>query len=256
MFRRLSSLVGLILSLVVAGVFIAICIQVWYVKAEVNRQTADLAVRANAAGDAADRAITIVGDVITKAKSDLGDTRSKVVAPEPIRVNHFMQMAARQASINLTGSLERTLGAVVTASDTVVVAEAALDIVTANPQLEKVFGINPDQIQQTRVTLGAVAGELRQAQSILGIPISPNGELPTAEQLEAVDTALRMADGFKAEMARIVGVARARVNETKRLIDLWTWRLTMAATILCGFGAVGQCFVARFCLRRLHDLPA
>ena len=50
MFRRLFSLLGLILALASAGVFIAIAIQIWSIKAEVNRQTNDLANKANAAG--------------------------------------------------------------------------------------------------------------------------------------------------------------------------------------------------------------
>jgi len=256
MFRRLSALLGLIVGLFGAGLFIAIGIQVWYIKAEVNRQTDDLAARANAAGDAADRAIGLVGEVIEKAKLDLVETRKTVTVSEPARVNHFMQLTARQASINLTGSLERTLGAIAAASDSVVVAQAALDIVSANPQLEKVFGFDLSQIQHTRTTLGSVSGELRQAKTILGVPVSAPGELPSAEQLDAVDNALGMADGFRAEMARIVGVARTRVNETKQLIDLWAWRLAASATALCIIGALGQFFLARFCLRKLHNLPA
>ncbi len=256
MFRRLFSIVGLLLALAGCGMFIAIGIQVWYVKAEVNRQTNELAQRANAAGDSADRAINFVGDVIGTAKGELANTRNQTNLPEPERVNPFVRMAARQAAVDLTGSVDRTLGAVVTASNTVGVAEAALEMLSSDQRLEKVFGVHPDQLHQTQNTLASVSGELRKARSILGIPIGTGGDLPSNEQLNAVEEALHMADNFRVEMTRIVGMARTRVNETKRLIDMWAFRLTLAVTIVSVIGAVGQFFFARYCLRRLHDLPA
>lgn len=258
MFRRLFSLAGLLLALAGAGVFIAIAIQIWSIKAEVNRQTTDLAAKANAAADAADHAVDLVGEVITKARADLTtarETRAAATGETP-RVNHFVQIAARQASINLAGSLERALGGVATASDSVVVAQAALDIVSANPQIEKVFGVEPEKVEQTRTTLESVAGELRQAKSILGVPVSAGGEPPTAEQLDAVDRALQMAENFRTEMAKIVGTTRTRVNETRSLIDLWMFRIALGTTVMCLLGTVGQFFLARFCLRRLQNLPA
>lgn len=254
--RKVLALAGLALSLAAGGVFVAIAVQAWRVKAEVDRQTEYLATRAYAAGDAAGHAIGFVGEVIDKAKVDLNETRSRVLAPAPARVNPFVQMAARQASINLTGSIERALGAVVTASDAVVVADAALDIVNEYPELEKLFGVNPEQVRQTKSALGSVSGELRQAQSILGVPVTPDGNLPTAEQLAQVDDALNMADHFRSEMARIVSVARQRVEATKKLIDLWAWRLAVGTTVLCGFGLLGQFFMARFCWRKYRGLPA
>jgi hypothetical protein len=250
------SLVGLGLALAGTGVFLALAIHAWSIKAEVNRQTNDLAAKANTAADAADHAVELVGEVINKAKVDLADTRAKVSIEKPVPVNHFVQIATRQASIKLAGSLERALGGVVTASDSVVVAQAALDIVTANPQLEKVFGVDEEKVTQTRSTLESVAGELRQARSILGVPVSADGEPPTPEQLDAVDRALGMADGFRAEMARIIATSRVRVNETRALIDLWAWRLAWGTTVLCGVAIVGQLFMARYCMRRLQNLPA
>lgn len=256
MFRRLFALTGLLVALAGTGVFVAVAVQVWKVRAEVTRQTAELAGRANQAGDAADRAVNFVGDVIDRAKAELVTTRISTGAPEPVRVNPIVQMTARQASIDLAGSLERALGAVLTASDTVVVAETALDMVSADPRLSQAFGVRPDQLDQTRTALTSVAGELRKAKTILGVPVSPTGELPSAEQLDAVDRALQMAEQFKVEMARLVGLARVRVAETRQMIDVWALRLAVVVTALCALGAVGQLFMARYCLRRLHDLPA
>jgi len=256
MFRRLFALTGLLFALAGSGMFIALAVSAWKIKAEVERQTNDLATRANAAGDAADEAINFVGKVIQTAQEDLNAARVPVSAPEHIRVNPLVQLSARQTSINLAGSLERALGAVTTASDTVVVVNAALQLAQGNEQFEKMFGINPDQIAQTRTALGSVAGELRDARSILGVPVSSSGELATTEQLDAVDNALRLAGRFQAEMAKIVGDARKRVNETKQLIDLWALRLAVAVTALCVVGMVGQFFLARFCVRKLNHLPA
>jgi hypothetical protein len=148
------------------------------------------------------------------------------------------------------------LGAVVTASDAVVVADAALDIMSEYPELERLFGVDPEQVRRTRSALSSVSGELRQARSILGVPVTPDGELPSAEQLAAVDEALGMADHFRSEMARIVAAARQRVEATKKLIDLWAWRLAMGTTVLCAVAVGGQLFAARYFWRRFRGLPA
>ncbi|MCE9565076.1 MAG: hypothetical protein K8U57_23845 [Planctomycetes bacterium] len=256
MFRRLFALTGLLFALAGSGMFVALAIAAWKIKAEVERETNDLATRANAAGDEADRAINFVGKVIETAQADLNAARVPVSAPEHIRVNPLVQMSARQTSINLAGSLERALGAVTTASDTVVVVNAALQLASGSEQFEKMFGVRPDQIAQTQTALGSVAGELREARSILGIPVSSSGEPATVEQLDAVDNALRLAGRFREEMSKIVGDARKRVNETKQQIDLWAWRLAVAVTALSVVGTVGQFFLARFCVRKLNNLPA
>lgn len=255
MVRNLLAITGLAIGLTGVGVFLAVGIWVWQLKAEVNRQTEYLASRANAAGDAADHAIGFVREVIEKARNDLNDARSKARPSAPEQVNPLVQMTARQASLQLAGSIERALGAVVTASDAVVVIDAALDVVSDYPELEKLFGVHPDQVRQTRGTLVSVAGELRKAKSILGIPIE-SGPIPTPEQLDAVDAAIRMAEGFRGEMSRVVQLARRRVNDAKRTADVWAWRTAVGTTAVSALGLVGQLFLARFCWRKLRRLPA
>lgn len=256
MFRRLLASMGLLLSLVATAVFISVGVQVWSVRAEVNRQTDHLTKQAYSAAATANGAIKFVDDVITKAKADLRATQGPASAPEAVQLSPILQMTARQASINLAGSVERALGAVVTASDAVMVVNAALEIVTEYTQVEKYFGVSPDQIRQTRTALDSVSGELKQARTVLGVPIGSNDAVPTPEQLAAVDEALRLADNFRAEMQRVVEVARKRVEDTKRLIDVWAWRIAVGTTTLSVFGVVGQFFLARFCIRKLLHLPA
>lgn len=254
MVRQLLAVTGLALGLAGIGLFLAVGVWAWHLKAEVNRQTEYLAGQANRAGAAADHAIKFVGEVIQKAHADLAVARRQAPsAPEP--VSPLVRVAARQASHQLAGDVERVIGAVVAASDAVVVVDAALDVVSDDQGLKQLFGVRPEQVSEVRGTLGSVADELRKARSVLGVPVG-DGPLPTAEELDAVNAALRLADGVREEMARVVEVARQRVNGTRRTIDLWAVRAAVGATALCALGMLGQFFLARFCWRTLRRLPA
>lgn len=253
MARSFLALAGLLLAFAGSAAFVAAGVWVWKLKAEVNLQADYIAGRADAAGDAADHAIGFVGEVIDRARKDLGVARAQVAVPAP--VNPFLQMSARQASLQLAGSVERALGAVVAASDAVVVIDAVLDVVSENPQLEKLFGVHPDQLHATRGTLVSVADQLHGARRVLGVPVDA-GSAATAEQLDAVDQALRMADDFRKEMDRVVKDARDRVDGAKRTADLWAWRAAWGTTAVCAVGLLGQFFTARFCWRKLRRLPA
>lgn len=255
MTRSLLAAAGLALACAGAAAFVAVGVWVWRLKAEVNQQADYLAGRANAAADAADHAIGFVGEILEKARAELELARTRVAAPAPVRVNPILQLTARQASQQLAGSVERALGAIVAASDAVVVIDAALDVVSEYPELERIFGVHPDQIRDTRGTLGSVAAELRQARSVLGVPVD-HGPVPTPEQLDAVDQALRVAEGFRDDMARVVKAARDRVNETRRKVDVWGRRAAWATAAVSALGFLGQYFMARFCWRQLRRLPA
>src|SRR5262245_31746981 len=100
MTRKPLTLAGLAIGCAAIGAFVAVGIWVWQLKAEVNRQTTYLAKRANEAGDAADHAIEFVGEVIGKARKDLENARPQTAA-NPASVNPFVQMTARQASLQL-----------------------------------------------------------------------------------------------------------------------------------------------------------
>jgi hydrogenase maturation protease len=249
MARKLVSLVCLVVGCGGIGLFVALSVYVWSLKTEVNQQTETLAVKAHKAGDEADRAVAFVRDVIAQAGRDLEYTRRQT-QPRPRKPISVFEMAlAQSASKRLAGSVDRAHGAVVTASDAVVVAEAALRVFNKSEELQQLFGIQPSQFDATKTTLDKASSELRQAQSALGGP-------PTPEQLNAVDNALDQAEGFTNEMSRVVEIARARVDTTRANVDRWSWRITIATTVVSALAAVGQFFMARYFWRTLRGLPA
>jgi len=255
MLRSVLSLVGLLVACAGIGLFIALGVYSWTLKAEVSRQTALLSERANMAGDTAEHAIGFVREVIEKAGEDLKEARKHTIATPAQPVNPLELMFARKASTELAGSVERAHGAVVTASDAVKVAEAALDVFNSDPRLKEFFGVQPDQVDATKLTLDKATTELRQVKSVLGVPVGSADQL-TTEQLNAVDGALKQANGFTDELTKVVTTARSRVNDTKTTVDWWTWRLAFATTLVCALAAVGQVFLARFCWRTYRGLPA
>jgi hypothetical protein len=255
MIRSALSLAGLLVACAGAGLFVAIGIYAWTLKAEVNQQTTALTARANEAGDAADHAIKFVREVIGQAEKDLTKARGHASDTPTRPVNPLEQMFARRASTELAGSVERAHGAVVTASDAVKVAQAALEVFHDDENLRQFFGVRPDQLTATQSALGNVSGELRQAKSVLGVPVGAGDPL-TTEQLNAVDGALKQASGFTDELAKVVTTARGRVNDAKTTVDQWSWRVAIATSLISALAAVGQVFMVRFFWRRLRGLPA
>ena len=249
--RRVLAGVGLVVAVVGFVVFAGAAVVVWRVKAEANRQTQALAAKAGAAMDAADHGVAFVREVIDRGYQDLDATRKTAALAPKEAVNPFFQAAAQQASQNLVGSVERANAAVATASDAVVVGEAALELFGEDEQLKHWFGVRPEHLAQTRTDLGAAARELRGVRTLLGIPVG--SEHPTEEQLVTVESALGQARGFTDQMARVVTVARQRVDETKRAADLWALRLALGITAVGAVGAAGQFFMARACWRALRS---
>jgi hypothetical protein len=257
MIRSAFALVGLILAFTGMGLFIAISIWIWSVKAEVNRQTETLSSRANKTLDSADRAIGYVRDVIRKADDDLAVARLEAVEQvPPPPINPVVRFTAQKASQDLAGSVERAHSAIVAASEAVVVADAALDVVGGVPELKQLFGVKPEQLDATRTALGNVSSELLQARGVLGFPLAGPDASPTNEQLYAVDNALRQAKGFTDEVCKVVESTRTRVNETKQNVDLWAWRGAVGTSAIAAFGMLGQFFMARFFWRLLRRQSA
>ena len=250
--RRLSAVFGWVASAVGFTICAAAAVGVWWVKAETNRRTDAVAVRAHAAVNAAGRAVGFVRGVIHQADRDLADARKTGPVADP--VNPFVQLTARRASENLAGSVERANGAVVTASEAAVVAKAALELFDDNDELKGLFGVKPEQLVQTQADLDAASRELRNVRTLLGIPVG--GAQPTAEQLVTVESALNQARGFTDQMGNVVTTARTRVDETKRAVDMWALRAALVVTLVGALGAAGQFFTARFCWRTLRGKPA
>lgn len=255
MFRTVLTVAGLVLGLAGAVFFAASSVLVWSVKKQVDHQTDALANWANGAGNAADHAVGFVYRVLDQADIDLAAARKQMLNQPVQPANPFVQMAARQATQQLAGSVNQVHGAVVTASDAVVVAKAALQVVGGNEELEKLLGVDQEQMAATQLALGQATEELHRARSVLGITIGA-GDGISAEQLNAVDHALAQARGFTDQMAKVVTTARNQVNETKRQVDVWAWRGALATSIICAWATIGQVFLARFCWRTLRGMPA
>jgi hydrogenase maturation protease len=249
MLRKLIVFGGLIVACAGIGVFIGLGTYVWTLKTEVNQQTTSLAKKTSDAGDEANKAIEFVRKVIKTAKDDLDNTRKYAEAPPTRPVSLFEQIAARKASQQLAGSVERAHSAVVTASDAVVIARAALEVFNTSKELKELSGVQPGQVDATQTVLSNVSNDLNQAQVVLG-------GTPTQQQLKAVDGALNSARGFTDELAQVVTTVRGRVEQTKTAVDRWTLWIAAGTTVLCVLGAVGQLFLARYCWRTMRGLPA
>jgi hydrogenase maturation protease len=251
MIRKSLTLAGLMVACAGIGLFIAIGIYVWSLKSEVNRQTETLARKAHDAGNEADRAIDFVRKVIAQAQADLADARKLAASKaRPARPMSMFELAmARTASQRLAGSVDRAHGAVVTASDAVVVAEAALQVFNESTELKDLLGVQPSQMAATKSTIDKARSELRQAQTALG------GD-PTPEQLNAVDSALVQGEDFTNETAQVVETVRRRVDATKTTVDWWSLWIAVSTSVLCTLASVGQLFMARYCWRTLRGQPA
>ncbi len=252
--RRALAGIGFVLAVAGFVLFLGAAVGVWWVRAETNRRTEALAVKARLAVGAADHAVKFVREVIDRGDGDLIEARkhSSAVPPEP--VNPFLLLSARRASENLAGSVERASAAVLTASDAAVVAEAALELFGGDeqfPELKGWLGVKPEQLAQTRTDLGSASRELKNVRTILGIPVAA-GERPSAEQLLTVEAALAQAREFTDRMGQVVNAAGRRVDETKKTADLWVLRVALATTLIGALGAAGQFFMARACWRGLR----
>lgn len=247
MIRSLLYRFGLIFSCSGMGLFVALGIWIWFVKAEVDRQSEALTSRANKTLESADRAIGFVRNIIEKAELDLAVTRGETSVQTALPpVDPFLRLTAQKASQDLAGSVDRAHNAVVLASEAVVVADAALDVVGGLPELKQLLGVQPEQLDATRTALGNVSNELQQAKNVLGVSsISPDA-VPTTEQLHAVDDALRNARAFTDEVGKVVDSTRARVNETKQKVDLWAMRGALGTSLISVLGLLGQFFMARY----------
>src|SRR5580692_954104 len=104
MIRSLFVWFGFIFSCLGIVLFIAIGIWVWSLKAEVNRQSEVLSVRANDTLDSAKGAIGVVRKVIDQAQDDLDKTRKVTTAQSPPPpVDPFLRLTAQKASEDLAG---------------------------------------------------------------------------------------------------------------------------------------------------------
>ena len=110
MIRNLLALTGLVLGLAGAVFFAVSGVLIWSVKKDVDQQATNLAGRANEAADAADHAVGFVQGVLKQADTDLANARDKTQKQPVQPTNPFVQMAARQATQQLAGSVNQVHG--------------------------------------------------------------------------------------------------------------------------------------------------
>ncbi|MBA4062772.1 MAG: hypothetical protein C0501_03530 [Isosphaera sp.] len=255
MSRTPLAVLGLAAGAAGFALFAAAGAGVWSLKAAADRKAADLAARAATAADAADHALGFVVEVVDRAEAELAAAKSVTPAGPPEQVNPFLQLTARSAAQQLAGSVDRVHGAVVAASDAVKIADAALDVAGQYPELKSLFGVTPAQLDATRATLGSVAGELRQAKTVLGFPVADTSAV-SREQLNAAEEALRQARALAGSLGQVVGSARQRVADLKASADVWGRRVALGVTAASALAAVGQVFMVRFFWRVLRRRPA
>jgi hypothetical protein len=254
MFRAFLALVGLAFASASMVLFGALGWMVWPLKTEVTRQADALAEKANRTADAADHSIGFVRDVTARAEAELSVVRLQPTDRPRMPVNPFLQVTAIKASQDLVGSVERAQGAVVAATDAVVVADVTLTVASGYPELKQFIGVSPEQLNMTRSALASVAEELRNARGILGC--CPEANQLTAEQLNTVDAALVRVKDITEQIASIVATTRNKVNETRDAVDVWSQRIALGMTLVSALGIVGQLFMARFCWRKLRRFEA
>jgi hypothetical protein len=247
MIRSAVAYLGILFAVLAATVFVTLGVWVWSLKADANQQCESFAERANSTLDKAENANKFVRNIIGNAERDLLLTRYKAVehVPSPT-IDPIFRLTAQKASEDLAGSVERAHNAVVLASEAVVVADAALDVVGGEPKLKEMLGVRPEELDATRSALGNVTTELQKARDVLGVTPTVPGSGPTDEQLSAVDNALGRARAFTNEVEQVVSSTRERMNDTKQKVDLWAWRSAVGMSILSGIGFCGQLFTINF----------
>ena len=251
---RVVTGVGLVVAVAGYGAFTAFGIAAWVVRAEADRQVVVLSGQASAAADVVGRAISLVRQVIARAESGLTEARVEAaLPPPPPNVNPLVTIGLRQATRDLPGRVELARDAVVTASDAVVVVEAALDVLTENPEVRERFGVQLHALHASRTQLDTTANDLRGARTVLGIPI-PGRELApiSPELLRAVDESLTRAKGYADALEQSLDVARDKIRTTRARTLWWSLRLAVGATVLAVLGATGMVFMGGACWKRLR----
>ncbi len=247
---RIASYLGLGVSVLGFAAFLALIYGAWWAKREADRQVDDAATKANAAIGVAGKAIALVRDVISKAEIDLEAARITAVSPKPPS-DPFMRFVLMQANEQLPTDMERARDAVGIASETAVIAQAALDVFDDRPDEQAALGIQPDQVKAARDHLDKATNDIREARSVLGLPLNhPNAKL-TDEQYAAVHQALEQGKGVTNKIDATLLNAHDRVESAKQKANFWSLRLAVAATLLGVVGALGQLFMARSCIRGL-----
>jgi len=256
---RVVSGVGLVVAVAGGATFAAFGVATWVVRAEVDRQTVALSGKAEIAADVVGNAISLVRQVIARAETGLIEARKEAEEeppPPPKTVNPLVTLGIRQATRDLPGRVELARDAVVTASDAVVVAEAALQVLTEHPEVGERFGVQAHALHTSRTQLDTAVSDLRGARTFFGVPI-PGQELApiSPEMLRAVDDSLAHAKGYADALEQALDSARDKLRTAKVRALQWSLRLAVGSTVLAVLGATGMVFMGVACRRGLRAAP-
>lgn len=252
MTRKLTFALGLILGLAGFVAFIGIGVGVWIGKREADRQLASNVEKAHRAGDIASNVVTLVRQIISRAKESLAAARAESLLPPGDEQDPFVRLAVWKAKRELPGQVDKARDAVSMASDAVVVAGAVLDVFDERKPDEVVLGVKQQDLKAARTQLDSASSELKNARGILGLEI-PGA---TAEQLNQVDRALATATDVTNQVDRAVTEARNKVDELRNKAEKWSLRAAIGTTCLAALAALGQVFLVRACWRGLARKPA
>jgi hypothetical protein len=251
--KRVASFVGVVVAVAGFVAFVGLIYGAWWAKREADRQVTDAVGKANSAIDVAGKAVNLVKDVLSRAEADVENARANATsAPAPAN-DPFMRLMVAQANRQLPGDMERARDAVAIASETAVVAQSAIDVFDERSDAQAALGIHPEQMKTARDHLDKATTDLRQAQSVLGLPINHPDARLTDDQYQAVRQALDQGKGITEKLDGAIDNARTRVATAQRKAEFWSLRLAVAATVLGGVGALGQVFMLRACVRGLRE---
>lgn len=248
--RSVLSVVGLVVSVAGFVTFIGLIFGAWWARQEADREVDTAADRAMAAAEVADRAIRLVDDVIDRAEQDLAEARA-APPPEP-NVNPLLRMTVNRAAGDLAGGVDRARDAVGIASDAMVVADAALSVFADRPEEQAQLGIRPGQLDAARQSLDATSRQLRQAQSLFGVRLTPM----TQAEISQVEQALASARQFTSDLRGSLENAKKRVEDARQKAHIWALRVAVIATVVGSVGAIGQVFLFRACVRGVRRSPS
>ena len=252
MTHKLLCAVGLVLGVAGFLAFIGIGIGTWIGKRETDRQLAATVEKAHRAGDIASNVISLVRQIIARAKESLAIARTQSTAVPGGESDPLVRMAMWKAKRELPDQVEKARDAVGMASEAVVVAGAVLDVFDEHKPDEVVLGVKQHDLKAARSQLDSASSELKNARGILGLQI-PGA---TDEQLSQVDRALAAATDVTNQVDRAVAEARSKVDDLRSKAEKWSLRAAIGITGLSALAALGQVFLVRACWRGLARKPA
>lgn len=256
MLRTVLSATGLVLAVGGFVLFVALGVGAWVAKREADRQVAAAAATAHQAEDVAARVIALVREIIARAQAGLAAARAEPMEPAGAKQDPLVQFALRKAKRDLPADVERARDAVGTASEAVIIADAALGVFEQQPREGSALGVRPEDLHAARSQLDAASLDLRNARRVLGVPIPGPDRPTTPEQLDNADAALARATEVTDALDRALGMAREKVDAAQQTAEVWSLRVALAVSALAGLAAIGQVFMARACWRGLRRVTA